>query len=147
MNKKEYISDDLILEAFSLLSRAKSTSRTSKFEAMKYLKAGVKRLRLAIELEPENIANRLTRARHMLEVTKESPCNYISIVNIDLNYLEDNFYLLNDNQKCLFYNIKGDLSLFNGEHEIGSSYYKECLSFNSDSTMADYAINKLESLS
>lgn len=144
MNKRPESAEKLLIKGISYLSRARGVAQIDKLDAMDIMYKGIKCINNAITLSPDDIDNRLMRARHLLEASIASPENFLSTVEEDFDYLDPKIDLLEVGQKILLYNIFADYYVYLGEREKGKTFYRKTIALSPDSTCATYARKLLE---
>lgn len=146
MNNCPGRAEKLLLKGISYLVRGKALAKLDKAEAVEAVNSGVRIMNEAILLSPEDVDNRLMRARHLLEVTIASPLNYITEVENDISYLEPRIEDLESSEKSLLFNIIADYYYYLNNIPKGSMYFRKTISIDPASTCGIYAKKRLESI-
>lgn len=146
MSEDPHQADDLILSAISTMSKARVLAKTSKRESAQYLYKAIDIFKEAINKNPHDYSNRIQRARHIFEASNESPYSFIGIVEEDIEFIDSNFHLLNDAEKCRYNNLKAEYLINKGEVEKGKNLLRTSVRLSPDSIIGDYAKKLLEIL-
>lgn len=147
MRDNSISADSLMLQAVSIIGRARSLKGISRIIAIKELKKGALLMNDSIALEPENIQNRLIRLRHLLGATMRSPKKFYIEVEEDLTFLKEKYSLLSTEEKVNYLSAFAEYRIFKGDKERGMIKLKEAVAINSDSFIGQYASTLLEKLS
>lgn len=138
-NDDNFKADELMIQAVSLFGKASSLKGISKVLALKELSNGSKLMDRSISLSPNNLANRMTRLRHMLGATIRSPRSFHKQVKSDIEYMEGCINSLSNEEKSNFLCAKGEYLYHLGEKKEGLNLIKEASKASPDSFIGQYS--------
>lgn len=139
--------DDLMIRAVSILGHAKSLKDRIRFKAILELKFGASVMNKSIKLNPESIQNRITRLRHLLGATINSPVKFYQEVDSDFEFLINAYEKLSLDEKANLLSAKGEYEIFKGNKEKGLGLIKESISITPDTSIGMYAKTLYDRLS
>lgn len=146
MDNDNTSANSIMIQAVSIIGRARSLKGISRILAIKELKKAAELMNKAIAMEPDNIQNRLHRLRHLLGATMRSPKKFNTEVNEDLEFLEEKYNLLSTEDRVNYLSAHAEYCIYKGDKEKGLNKLKEAVVINSDSFMGKYASTLLEKM-
>lgn len=144
MSLEFQISEITLLRGIGFTSKARIAHKNGKAAAKPLLHEGLRLIFKALEMDLDNISNRIMVLKHLIGITKESPVKLNSEIEDIISFLDKNFQNIESDEVAYYLGSACEYYAFTGNIVLASDYLKKVMDIAPESTPARVARLTLE---